>query len=441
MIKNKSKRKVLIVSFLFPPANTIGAVRIGKFAKYLPEFGWEPVVLTVDKVKGLPQNLPVEIDEAKIIRTPYFALSPFVNSKLLGDRDVPAGGRLKSMNWRANTYHFISLARSIYIRPEITFFTDESWGWYPYALKMGLRVISKSKVDVIFSTFGPRLPHLVASQLHKRTGIPWVAEYRDLWTQNHYFKKIQPFQFLEQRFEKLIMKTSSLLLTVSEPLAKELEALHSKKVVTIHNGFDENDYTEDVPLTPTFTITYTGNIYPGKQDPTPLLRAIAEISEDGTVFPQGFEVRFFGGNGAETLSPIIEKYHLHDVAKVCGLVPFKESIKRQKESTVLLLLGWNDTKVAGILTGKIFEYMGAGRPILALAFKSGEIDNILSESGCGVVANEISEIKGILAKWLEEFKQYGEIVSFYHPNDEIIKKYTRREQAKKLAEAFHNVIN
>jgi len=434
------RRKVLIVSFRFPPANTMGAVRIGKFAKYLPEFGWEPIILTVDRVKGLPQTLPVEVSESKIIRTPYFALAPFIRYKLVGDEANSQSATLsKVSSLKGVAYRLIRLARFIYSRPEVSFFLDEPWGWYPHALKTGLEVISKSKVDVIFSTFGPRLPHLVASRLHKRTGIPWVAEYRDLWAQNPYATKIQPFHFLEQRLEKRVMKTSDLLITVSDPLAKELEAFHSRRVITITNGFDEEDYRGNVPLTPRFTITYTGNIYPGKRDPTPLFEAIAELKQEDKISPDDLEVRFFGRNVAETIPPLVEKYRLREFVKTYGFVPFKESIRRQKESTALLLLEWNDPRAEGTLTGKIFEYMGARRPILAIAFKGGEIDNVLLKSGCGVVANEVSEIKGILTKWLDEFRQYGKIVSFYHPNNEVIRSYTRREQARKLAEAFHNV--
>ena len=227
---------------------------------------------------------------------------------------------------------------------------------------------------------------------------------------------------------------------MSELWANKLQAFHSKKTIAIPNGFDEEDYTESVPLTPKFTITYTGNIYPGKRDPMPLFEAIAELKQEGKLSLDDLEVRFFGSNVAETLSPLVEKYSLWDFVKMYGFVSFSESIKRQKESIVLLLLSWNDPRDRGTLTGKVFEYLGAGRPILALAFKGGEIDNLLQESGCGIVANEVDEIKDILTKWLEEFRQCREITSHYSPNEEVIKSYTRREQARKLAACFDEVV-
>ncbi|MCL0078842.1 glycosyltransferase, partial [Dehalococcoidia bacterium] len=331
-----NKRRVLIVSFYFPPANSIAAVRIGKFAKYLPQFGWEPIVLTVNEVKGQPQTLPLEIDEANIIRTPHFALAPFIRHKLVGDEIATSQGISKGSNSRGIVYQLIRATRFIHTRHEVTFFTSESWGWYPHAVRQGLEIINKSEPDIIFSTFGPRVPHFIASRLHQQTGIPWVAEFRDHWSLNPYFNPIKPFQFMEQQLEKRVMKGSNLLISVSKPWAKELEALHSKKTIVIPNGFDDEDYTGNVPLTPKFTITYTGNIYPGKRDPTSLFKAIAELRQEARISSDDFEARFFGSNAAETLSPSIEKYHLQELVKIYGLVPFKESIKKQKESTVLL---------------------------------------------------------------------------------------------------------
>jgi len=435
------KRRVLIVSFLFPPLNDIGALRIGKFAKYLPQFGWEPIVLTVDRVKGRPQTLPVEVDEANIIRTPYFALSPFIRYRLVGDANASSQEIAKGLSWGQRAYRLIRLMRFIYLRPEVSFFIDEPWGWYLHALRRGVEILNKYKVDIIFSTFSPSMSHLIASRLHQRTGTPWVAEFRDHWSLNPILNKSRPFQFLEEQFEKIIMKNSNLLVTVSETLAKELEALHSKKTITIPNGFDEEDYTGDVSLTANFTITYTGYIYSGKSDPTPLFQAIAELRQEGRISPDDLEVRFFGRNAAETLSPSIKKYRVQELVRIYGFVPFKESIKNQKESTVLLLLGWNDPRGKGAYTAKIFEYLGAARPVLAIAFKGGEIDRLLARTGCGILATEVREIKGILLKWLDEFKRYGRISSYYNPNQEIIKHYTRREQARKLAIAFDKVIS
>jgi len=282
-IEAQSKKKVLVVSFYFPPANKIAAVRSGKFAKYLPQFGWEPFVLTADAVKGYSQDLPLEIDEANIYRTPYFALGSAVSYGLTGGQRTIYQERHKNSTWEKALYKLIRLTEPLYTLPVIRTLTLEPVSWSRHAVKKGLEIFSKEKFDVIFSSYGPSMSHLVASRLHRQTGIPWVAEFRDLWSLNSYLRKIQPFHFFEKALEKRVMKDSSLLVTVSEPLAKQLETLHSKKTVVIPNGFDEDDYLVDVPLTAKFTITYTGNMYPGKQDPNPLFKAIAELEEEGRI--------------------------------------------------------------------------------------------------------------------------------------------------------------
>ena len=439
MEAQSKKKKVLVVSFYFPPTNSIASVRLGKFAKYLPQFGWEPIVLTANEVKGYSQNLPVEIDEANIFRTPYFALGSTISYELTGGQRTIYQAPPKISTWRKALYKLIRLMEPVYTLPVIRTLTLEPVGWYRHALKKGLEIISKEKIDVIFSSYSPSMSHFVASKLHKQTGIPWVAEFRDLWSLNHYLRKVQPFHFFEKELEKRVMKGSDLLVTISEPAAKQLETLHSKKVVTICNGFDEEDYLDNVPLTTKFTITYTGNIYPGKQDPSSLFKAIAELEEEGKISPNDFEVRFFGGGTLTSLLPTIKDYHLEGIVKICGLVPFSESIKRQKESTVLLFLGWNDPREKGVYTGKLFEYLGARRPILAIGLKGDVVDELLKETGAGVVLGQADEIEAVLSKWLKEFEQSGTITSHYKPNNTVIHQYTRKQQAGKLAQLLAEV--
>lgn len=130
---------------------------------------------------------------------------------------------------------------------------------------------------------------------------------------------------------------------------------------------------------------------------------------------------------------MVDRYHLRDLVKVYGFVPFRESVRQQKESTALLLLGWNDQRYQGIYPGKIYEYLGAGRPILAVGWKDEGVDRLLSESGTGVMLTGASEIKDLIDKWLKEFTAFGEITSFYKPNKAMVAEFTRRKQTEKLA--------
>jgi hypothetical protein len=435
----KGKKKVLVVSFFFPPANKIAAVRLGKFAKYLPQFGWQPFVLTADEVKGCPQDLPVDIDEAAIFRTPHFSLGPTISYGLTGGQATIHQRMDKGSLFRKALYRLVRLMQPVYTLPLIRTLTLEPTGWYRPALKRGLEVISKEKFDVIFSSYGPSVSHLVASKLHRQTGIPWVAEFRDLWSLNHYLRKVQPLHVFEKKLEKRVMKGSSLLITISEPLATQLEALHSEKVVVIRNGFDEDDYLGEVPLTAKFSITYTGNVYPGKQDPVPLFKAIADLEEEGRISSDSFEVRFFGGSTLTSLLPAIKHYHLERIVRIHGLVPFKESIERQRESTILLLLGWKDPREKGLYGGKIFGYLGARRPILSIGPGGDVVDELLKETGAGTVVGEVTEIKALLLQWVKEFRQSGRILSHFEPDSAAVLRYTRKQQAAELAQLLEQV--
>ena len=436
------KRKVLIVSFLFPPAENIGALRVGKLAKYLPEFGWEPIILTVNKVQDSQQTMPLEIAEPEIKRTPYFTYYSIAAKWLIHDEQISEpnltqqGGRKKNP-WKINA-NALRWTKGFYSIPIISRWLLDPMGWYSYAVKAGLEIVNKNNIDIIYSSFPPSTSHMIASRLHRQTKIPWVAEFRDPWSMNRYLKQTQPFHLFEVFWEKRTLKNCEYIVDVSETLAKVQRKLHSKNTIVIPNGFDEADYSENVPPISKFCITYTGNIIVGKTDPSPLFRALAELNQEKKITPKEIELRFFGNN-FQPFSSLIDDYGIKEYVKIFGFVPLKKSIEKQKESTVLLFMSWNDPRGAGTLSGKLHEYIGAGKPILALSLKGGEIYNLLQETGCGVIVNDVSEIKSVLLKWLKEFNDEGKIISFYHPNKDNIKKYTRREQARKLAELFEKV--
>lgn len=431
-----------MVSYLFPPFGGIGTLRVAKLAKYLSQFGWEPVVLTTRR-PDQPQTLPVEIDESKVVRTPCFHIGQDLARWFASHRSASAQAVPKASFWSKAVNRFIPLIRVVmggfYKLPIIGTILSEPVGWYPYALKTGLKILRKGDIDVIFSSSQPRVCHLIASRLHHKTKIPWIAEYRDLWA-DPYDNNSRFYQFLETELEKRVMKRCQMLITVSEFTVKWLEAIHSKKIAVIHNGFDEPDYIENVPLTSKFTLTFTGNIYVGKRDPTLLFRAMAELQEEGKLSPDNLEVRFFGGSSLKTFLPLIEKYHLEKLVKLYGAVPFKESVRRQQESSALLLLEWDNPHAQHVFSGKLFEYLGAGRPILAIAYKTGAIDRLLQETGAGILVNKIEMAKDVLSCWLEEWRQSAKITSHWHPVANIIREYTRREQAEKLAQLLEETL-
>jgi hypothetical protein len=414
---------------------------MGSFARYLPEFGWEPEVLTVDDTEAL-KSLSVPIDESKVHRTGYF---------ILGHHGKTQANNKQASSEAEYTKHKINpcvkimlqavrVLQPVYNAPFINKLLWDPMGWYFSGLKKGKELLSENKFDIIFSTYNPSVPHLIASTLHRQTGILWVADYRDLWTHNPYVSKMQPFQFLEECWEKRVLRKCNYFTSVSDSLVKDLELFHSNKGAVIYNGFNEDDFNETVPLSSKFTITYTGQIYTPRLDPTPLFQALAELKKDGAITSEDFELRFFGNFTVNDPSVLSRKFDIEDLVNTFGFIPFKESIRKQMESTVLLILGWDNPGSDGDLPSKVFEYLGTRRPILGIVYKGGNLCRLIQETGSGVVANTVSEVKDVLIKWLTEFKNNRMITSHFTPHPEVINSYSRKESTRKLANIFDEVV-
>ena len=438
MVNSHNMRKVLIIAYDFPPVANIAALRIGKFAKYLPQFGWEPIILTAVSTKGKPQSMFGKIKNLNILRTHSFTFASIV-SHLTGTREKTLFQLQHTTSRYKNMLHLLlSLVKPFCKLPIIEGLITDPVGWFLSARKEGLEAVTKRNVDIIFSSSNPPTAHFIASYLHRKTGVPWIAEFRDPWV-DPYDEKGKLYELIERGLERVILKKACLLIAVSKPQAELIENIHCKRTLVITNGFDEEDYLESIPLASKFTITYTGNIYPGKRDPSLLFTALCELKKEGKISSQDIQVHFFGGSALKSFVPMIHEYHLEGIVKVYNKIPFKECLKRQKESTVLLLLEWDNPRAIGVYSGKLFEYMGAARPILAIGYKTGVIDELLVETGTGVLVNDAEAIKTILYRWLKEFKEKGNITSFFNPRANKIAFYSRREQTRRLASQLYEI--
>jgi glycosyltransferase involved in cell wall biosynthesis len=269
--------------------------------------------------------------------------------------------------------------------------------------------------------------NFVASRLQKISYLPWIAEFRDLWSHN----PVAPTFSFEEDLEKSILKNSSHLVAVSSPIAEKLYELHHKPVTVIHNGFDEEDYLEKfIPHSPKFTIVYTGTIHP-KRDPSLLLRAVQLLRQENRISPENFEAVFYGPN-AYTLSGRLKQYGVRDLVSLSDRVTLAESRRAQMGASVLLLLECTDS-----YTAKVFEYLGARRPILSVGLRHGVVERLMQETRAGVVLDSSEEIAALLRQWLEAWQTSGQVP--YQPDDAAIKCYTRKEQARQMATVLDEV--
>ena len=422
-------KKVLIVAY-FPP-HPQASPRILGLAKYLPEFGWKSVILTAPVGANLDSKF-------RVIETGYRDVLGFWK-KLLGLNPkyeltrtrVKDGIGITSKNFIFD--FFLTFCAAIITYP------DSDRGWKLFAVKAGSELLQNEDIAAIISSSSPVTTHLIAKELKMKHKIPWIADLRDLWTQNHNYGYGPLRKLMDRRLELKTLSNADALITVSNPWAEKLKVLHRGKVTyTITNGFDPAEMnTKGFDLTSKFTITYTGNIYPGKQDTSKLFAALKNLISNGFIDKNEIEVRFYGTE-EEWLAREIEEYGLSTVVKQYGTISREIALEKQRESQLLHLLNWEDPEEQGVYPGKVFEYFAAQRHILATGgFGKDVIERLLDETKAGMYGSTVEDIKTILKELYGEYKVRGNIA--YTGNIEKINKYSHREMARKFAEVLDSL--
>ena len=414
-------KKVFIISYLFNQDKAVGAVRIRGLVKYLPSFGWECVILTVH---GNADSFP----SAKVITTAEKDTITAWKNRLRFNLKKPIREQFGVKVYKEKFFFidfFINAVKEVFAYPDI------HKGWYTFAVQAGKKIMEIEKFDAILSSSGPETSHMVAHELNNTFGIPWIADFRDLWTQNHYYSYSSIRKFFEKRLEVNTISSADALVIVSPVMAEELKILHpQKKVFYIPNGYDNDSVNPAEPLPDIFTITYTGQLYKGRRDPELLFRALHELASEGAIDLKDIAVHFYGWMES-WLEEDIATYNLEDVVKIHGLVSREESINLQRRSHILLLLTWDNPDERGVYTGKIFDYLAARRPILSLGISGGVVDELLDTTHAGVHASEKDKIKVEIMKFYDEFKRSGSVE--YRGIEREIQKYSHKEMAKQFA--------
>ena len=399
-------------------------------AKFLPEFGWEPVILTSEySAKTDPRF--------NIVETPCEDI--FIEwKKRLGFKEE---NRTLKEQLELPTYKnkkiFIDYILNLWL--DLFAYPDPEKDWYSHAIDAGNALFQKEKFDAIISSSSPVTSHLIAKELKREYHLPWIADLRDLWTQNHYYSHNLIRKFVERKLELKTLSMADALVTVSLPLAEKLKILHKKETYVITNGFDPEEINNlNDSLTSKFTITYTGSLYRGEQDPSKLFRAFEEIISKKFVDPKDFEIRFYGPK-EDWLKKEIKDYGLQEIVKCYGMIDRALAIEKQRESHVLLLLSWDDPGVDGIYTGKLFEYLAAQRPILCIGGSKGVVKKLLEETNAGIFATTTEEIKNVIGDFYRDYKRNGRVA--YQGKISEINKYSHKEMAKKFAKVLNHITN
>lgn len=432
--------KILMVTYRFPPYNSIGAVRCGKMAKYLIELGHDVKVLSCLN-QPLPSTLEVEIPIDNIRYAKWWDINEPVNLLVNRKKDAPTS--LNSVGNR-NTIKskFLNILGSLY---KIIFHhPDGQIGWRKNAIKEGLDIIETWKPDVIYASAWPISSLIVADKISQETGIPWVGELRDLWTDNPYNDTPSWKKSIEGIWEKKLFSRATGLTTISEHAKEILERKFSRPTEIILNGYDESDFkniessTEFKNVFTDFNndyihILYAGMIYPRRRDPYPLLKAISLLPDHKK---NKIKVHFYG-NQLEVVTETAAKLKIESNVIVNRPISHKNILFLQTKADYLLLLMWDNPNEKGTFTGKFFEYVGARRPILCIGGKESPPAKVIQERNLGIVETDTTN----LVKYLEE------CLITKHSNGYIQKLpnkagqgFTRREQAIKLSNFLERLI-
>jgi glycosyltransferase involved in cell wall biosynthesis len=275
--------------------------------------------------------------------------------------------------------------------------------WILPAIRFGKALTRRMAFDLVISSGGPPSSHLVAFFIVRSRQLPWIADYRDLWSENYNVSRNSIFEYLEKIFERRIIRKATCLTTVSKGLKGALERLHNKRVVLIYNGYDEpvsndGDVFEEVNRR-VFRIVYTGNVYISAQDPSLLISAINDCIKRKENFGCEFEL-YFVGTHKNALAPILDKCKPDFDCHIIDRVSHQESMRWQRSADALLLLGWLRGGQEGVLTGKVFEYIAAKRPVIALLKPYDELGSILSRSNTSKCIYTIEDMQPFLRELL-----------------------------------------
>ena len=425
-------KKVLIITYYWPPAGGPGVQRILKFVKYLPEFGWEPVILTVrnGEYPAIDESLVNEIPAGlKVHKTK--ALEPFsFYKKITGSK-----GNIPTHVLSKSTGEKFSQRLMRWIRANI-FIPDARIGWIPCIVKEGMKIIEKEKPDLIFSSSPPHSLQLGAKNLAKKSGLKWVADFRDPWTDGFWQKYLPRTGYAARKdalHEKEVLTDSDFVITVSNSIMKLFETKADNKYAVIPNGYDETDFKEIEKIkSDKFRITYTGSLRLS-QIPKKFFLALKKIKEQG--LSDNFEINFIG-----TLHPdavkLIGDFGIKDMIKIIGYRPHNEVLKYTVNSEMLLLTIPDTENSEGILTGKLFEYIGSGNFILGFGPEDGDASKIINELQCGVMLNySLNPAELILSKYNDWEIGNGLYVS--SPGKE---KYTRKNLTAELVGIFNKIV-
>lgn len=423
-------KKVLFISYYWPPSGGSGVQRSLKFVKYLPHFGWEPIVYTPlnGEIPEIDNSLLNEVPSSLlVIKRPIFEPYSFYKlfvGKSQKEKVNPNFFTQKNESWKDKL--------AIWIRSNF-FIPDARMFWINPSIKYLTKYVKENRIDAIITTGPPHSMHLIARGVKTNTGIPWLADFRDPWTNIDFYKELSLTRWADNLHHKLeleVLKNADKVVMAGYTWAEELALIGKREVIPLLNGFDPEDFlnTSEAILDEKFSIVHLGMFSKGRNHEV-LWKALREICDAYPDFANDLSFRLYGKYD-ESAIEYMKKYGLEDQTVFNTYIPHKEIVKIQASSQVLYLSINNTPNVKGIMTGKIFEYLIVKRPVLCIGPEDGDAAKIILDSKAGLVSgfNDLEKLKSNI---LQLYNNYKLGVPFEGGID--ILKYSRQAITKHLA--------
>lgn len=411
----RSARRVLFIAYSFPPDGGPGVQRSLKFVKYLPRFGWHPLVISTTAEASYVQDPTLLADippDTFIERLPGFSIP-----------------RLHRAAKRSK------LGKAVVLTNVLLQFPDAAMFWARSVRRRVLEIVSRERPDLIYTTSGPYSAHLLGRWLREQTGLPWLADFRDPWSKNLLTPYLPGYRRLNARLERRVLATADRIACVSQPWLDDLRrnlGRDEDKFFVLANGYDVDDIkpVDRLPPRDRFTIVHYGSFYRNRR-PDQVVAAVRDLVHSGRIQLGEFRVVFVGRNARDVV-PEEPPFEAVDYVAHRDL-----SAYRQKADSLLLILDTSPENV-GKHSGKIFEYIASNRPIVAVVPPGGVAEDLILETRTGIPVGSDS---AAIADAVENlFVQWKNGITAWDPDWDVIKQYTRHRSAQRLAEEFDSMI-
>lgn len=443
--------KILIITGFFPPYCPPATTRMPSFARFLLEEGHDVRVVCPYQTQYKPFLKP-GIESGRIHYVPYYdvdqpprKIKQFLSKhlkRLSGgpnarvSADVEATIQAEKPARRKSSSKLRAFINNAYTT--LFHFPDRQWTWIRPARKRVEQLFQSWRPDIIFVSTPPYSQLLLANKISKAYAIPWVAEYRDTWSVQPYYS--YPFwrKVIETWLEKKVTKSASRLFAVTYLAAEEVKNELKRPILVARNGFDQEDFDVLDVQTPideqVLTILYGGAVYGGLRDPTPLIEALALLGKDSVKC----RVIIYTSQ-TEQIRDAAQRLNVEDLVDLRDPIQREQFLELELGADVLLLMRGTDPKEDSVVPGKVYEYIGARRPILALGSTTGEAVDIIRSEALGLVSNDAAEIADQLRTWYQQkIAAGGQLPA---PKIDEPERYSRKRQFQKILDEFEAVLS